>query len=85
MDVYLVVGEMQIIIIKTLIAMKPKNILIILEIVLIVIMLVSCLVIEYRSNNFKRDCKVEYNDNCPCTQTKFNQTLQTLPFNTSNK
>jgi hypothetical protein len=45
-----------------------KKHLILLEITLIILLLISSSIIEYRINIFKRDCKITYNLNnsCPC-------------------
>jgi hypothetical protein len=59
-----------------------KKHLIILEIALIILLLFSSSIIEYRIIVFERDCKINYdlNDSCPCKQTKFNENL-TNSFN----
>jgi hypothetical protein len=62
--------------------MDKKNRLIIMEIVLILILLITCSIIQSRTINFKRDCKVTYdlNSSCPCNSHK----LYNYPFNPLN-
>jgi hypothetical protein len=57
--------------------MNKKNLLIASEIVLIVLLLVTYQILDYRIKNFSRDCREEFDVNapCPCQQTKYNQTL----------
>ena len=54
--------------------MENSKKLIIMEIILICILLLTCLVLEIKKSEFKRDCKETFNlnDSCPCKQTKFN-------------
>jgi len=52
--------------------MDRKKQLILMEIVLIIILLVFCIIIEFRSFDFKRDCKETFdiNGSCPCIKNK---------------
>ena len=64
-----------------------KRVPILLEIILIVLLLSSCAVIEYRNISFKRDCIEVYdiNKSCPCRQVKFEPTNWSIIFkNLSN-
>lgn len=63
--------------------MDKKKQLIILEIVLIVILLIFCIILEFRKSDFKRDCKETFNLNnsCPCNSPKITSNFNLNNFN----
>lgn len=67
--------------------MKSKKTLVLMEIILIIILITFCFILEYRINNFTRDCKVTFdiNGTCPCLKTRFDSnSLNLTVFNNSN-
>ncbi len=63
--------------------LDSKAILIAMEVILIIILLISSSVINFRTTEFKRDCKIQYdiNASCPC---KSKIKLVSQPFNLQN-
>jgi hypothetical protein len=70
--------------------MASKNLLIALEVILILVLLISCYSISIKAKIFARDCRIAYNlnDSCPCKQTHVaeqpNSPFQTYNFSSSS-
>lgn len=65
--------------------MDARKRLVLLEVTLLVLILIACLIIQWRTNVFERDCKIQFdlNDSCPCKKPDFQRPNYVPPNFTS--